>query len=201
MDLGAMDRLLLVVPRQARRAEACTHSSPPGTQRSHLGEDEALTIRVRQRRDRGRKLLDQDGRHVTKPSKSSATRARRTRMLMGNALPTYSEVGFGYAVEKRRVRPVGPGRSSRSTTTTFSPGDAPLRALRARKESQSPTARWSRGAGGPLRCICVRRVGPEGHTAVFGPLASRSPSTSGFTRLPLETERLPRALCPPTPQA
>ena len=86
-------------------------------------------------------------------------------MLMGNALPTYSEVGFGYAVEK--------ASSTKGWTYPvfeehwnygFPPGDAALRAVRAREgEADLGRRDGARRAGSSLRGLRVGGAGTENH--------------------------------------
>src|SRR5438046_4687770 len=76
-------------------------------------------------------------------------------LLMGNALLTYSEVGFGYAVEKAATTrgwtyPV----FEEHWNYLLPPGDAPFRALRARQGDAD--LRWrdrARGARGDRKSV------------------------------------------------
>ena len=61
---------------------------------------------------------------------------------MGNALPTYSEYGYGYAVEKApSTRGWSYPRVRGAVELRLSAGNAPLRALRARQGGPRPPAR------------------------------------------------------------
>ena len=68
----------------------------------------------------------------------------RADLLRGNALRTYSEAGYGYAVEKAAIRRAGPSRCSRRSGTTASRRNCRRPVDRLGKEEPSETGgeRW-----------------------------------------------------------
>jgi len=84
-------------------------------------------------------------------------------MLMGNALPTYSEVGFGYAVEKGGDdQGLDLSGVRGALELRLSPGGAALRALRAGQGDADRRRRdRARRAGGPVRGVRIGRPGPQ----------------------------------------
>ena len=126
-------------------------------------------------------------------------------MLMGNALPTYSEVGFGYAVEKA------------STTTGWTwpvfeehwnygfPQEMRhfARCVRGTGDADIGRRDRSRGAGSAVRCVRFGRAGAQDGVAVPATrdrqadrsLEGSSACGSGRGRLAVDTRRALRA-CP-----